>query len=369
MDIRVDKTGLMKVLQRVQGIVERKTTMPILANILCEAKPGHIEISATDLEVFIRVGCIAEVLKTGGITIGARKLFEIVKELPDGIIEISDKDGGRIIIKGGKATFTLVGMPVEEFPNFPPHNERQLSPVVSDNIRIMIDRTVFASSTDETRHNLNGVFFEKEGDKIRMVATDGHRLALMEGDGGGGLDMGRGVILPRKGVLELKRLLDEGDGESRSAGIGFTNSTAIFKKGDTILITRLIDGEFPDYRQVIPKDNERVVIIDKAVFLGALRRVSLLSPERIKVVRFNLSKGNLMLSSSNPDLGEAKEGCEVGYSGDELEIGFNARYLMDALEVIKGDGVVLELKDQGSPGILRPADPEGYLYIIMPVRL
>lgn len=366
MDIRVDKTGLMKVLQRVQGIVEGKTTTPILANILCEAKPGHIEISATDLKVFIRVGCIAEVLKIGGITIGARKFFEIVKELPEGNIEISDRDGGRIIIRGGKATFTMVGMPVEGFPNFPTYNEGQLCPVVSDNIRVMIERTVFASSTDETRQNLNGVFFEKEGDKIRMVATDGHRLALMGVEGGGGVRIEGGVILPRKGVLELKRLLDEGNGE---CAIGFTSSTAIFKKGDTVLITRLIDGEFPDYRQVIPKDNERVVTIDKAAFLGSLRRVSLLSPERIKVVRFNLSKGNLMLSSSNPDLGEAKEEIDVGYKGDELEIGFNARYLMDALEVIGGGGVVLELKDQGSPGLLRPTDPEGYLYVIMPVRL
>lgn len=366
MDIRVNKMCLMKVLQRVQGIVEGKTTIPILANILCEAKPGHIEISATDRKVFIRVGCIAEVLKTGGITIGARKFFEIVKELPEGDIEVSDRDGGRIIIRGGKATFTMVGMPVEEFPNFPTYDEGQLCPVVSDNIRAMIERTVFASSTDETTHNLSGVFFEKEEDKIRMVATDRHRLALMEGEGGKEIGIEKGVILPKKGVLELKRLLDEGDG---GCAIGFTPSTAIFKKGDTVLITRLIDGEFPDYRQVIPKDNKRVVTIDRVAFLGALKRVSLLSPERIKVVRFKLSKGNLMLSSSNPDLGEAKEEIDVSYEGDELEIGFNARYLMDALEVIKGNGVVLELKDQRSSGLLKSIDPEGYLYVIMPVRI
>ncbi|MBI5286298.1 MAG: DNA polymerase III subunit beta [Deltaproteobacteria bacterium] len=366
MDIRIDKTNLVRILQMVQGIVERRTTIPILANILIEAKAKQIEVKATDLEVFIRARCDATVKEEGGITLGARKLFEIVKELPEGEVEMTTKDGGRINIRGGKARFSIVGMPTGEFPSFPSYNEELLSPIEPIHIREMIDKTVFAASTDETRHNMNGVFFEKEGDKVKMVATDGHRLALVERGGGEGLRVDRGVIIPRKGVLELMRLLDEKQG---GCAIGFTGNMAILKREDTVFITRLIDGEFPDYKQVIPKGNERIVTINRERLLGALRRVSLLSPERIRAVRFNLSKERLELFSNNPDLGEAREEIEVDYKGEGMEIGFNARYIMDALEVMRQEEVILELKDQLSPALLKPFAEEGYLYIVMPVRI
>ncbi|MBI5047512.1 MAG: DNA polymerase III subunit beta [Deltaproteobacteria bacterium] len=365
MKFQIEKNTFLKTLQKVQGIVEKRNTMPILANILIKAQQGKIEVMATDLEVSIKDLCDAVVTKEGSMTINARKLFEIVKEVPEDKIDISTEDSGKITIKSGKVKFNMVGLPVEEFPSFPVYDEGKLSRVTPETLKEMIEKTAFASSTDETRYNINGVFMEKEGANIRMVATDGHRLAvIVKSSEWPTLD--KGVILPRKGILELKRFLDNTEG---NFSLAFTANSMIVKREGTILVIRLIDGEFPDYKQVIPKGNEVKVKLERGGFLSSLKRVSLLSMEKGRSVKFGLSKGKLELSSNNPDIGEAREELNVNYKNEGLEIGFNATYMMEALGVIGGDEVVLELKDRESPAMLKSASAEDYLYVIMPMRI
>lgn len=372
MKFQIEKNAFVRTLQRVQGVVERRNTMPILANILLKAQPGKIEVIATDMEISIKDLCDAVVTKEGSITINARKLFEIIKEAPEDKIDISAEENGKITIKSGKAKFNIMSLPVEEFPSFPSYDEGKLARVTPEIVKEMIEKTAFASSTDETRYNINGVYVEKEGANIRMVATDGHRLALIERKSEWP-DLDKGVILPRKGVFELKRFLDTH--EDGSLSLAFTPNSMVVKQDSTILIMRLIDGEFPDYKQVIPKGNERKVRVERLGFLSSLKRVSLLSLEKGKGVKFGLSKGKLELSSNNPDMGEAREELNVDYKNDGLEIGFNAAYMMDVLGVIDRDEVILELRDRESPAVLKSAAPaqgghaDDYIYVIMPMRI
>lgn len=366
MKFQIEKPIFLKALQRVQGIVEKRNTMPILANILIKTRDGKIEIMATDLDVSIKDLCDAVVKKEGSATINARKLFEIIKEAPDDKIDIADEDSGKITIKSGKAEFSIVGLPVGEFPSFPVYDEGGLFRAAPETLKEMIEKTVFASSTDETRYNINGVFVEKDGTQIRMVATDGHRLAVIE-RGSEWPVLDKGVILPRKGILELKKFLD--DAVEGAFYLSFTANSMVVKKDSTVLVIRLIDGEFPDYKQVIPKGNNNKVKLGRVDFLSSLKRVSLLSMEKGRGVKFALSKGMLELSSNNPDVGKAREEINVDYKNDGLEIGFNATYMIEALGVIGGDEIVIELKDRESPAILKSAASSGYIYVIMPMRI
>lgn len=365
MKFEIEKDVFLKILQRAQGVVEKRNTMPILANILITAKRGKIEVMATDLEVSIKDQCDAVVAKEGNITINARKLFEIIKEAPEDKIDISAEGSGKITIKSGKAKFNIVGLPVDEFPSFPAYDEGQLFRIATDVLKDMIEKTVFAASTDETRYNINGVFLEKDGANIRMVATDGHRLALIERSSEWP-KLDKGVILPRKGILELKKFLESGEG---AISLAFTANSMIVKKDGTIVVIRLIDGEFPDYKQVIPKGNDKKIGLERIDLLSSLKRVSLLSMEKGRGVKFGISKGKLELSSSNPDVGEAREEINVDYKNDEMDVGFNATYMMEALGVIDADKVVIELKDRESPAILKSATAAGYLYVVMPMRI
>lgn len=366
MKFQIEKNTFLKTLQKVQGIVEKRNTMPILANILIKAQQGKIEVTATDLEISIKDLCGAAVSKQGGVTINAKKLFDIIKEAPEENIDISAESSGKITIKSGRAKFNIAGLPVEEFPSFPAYDEGKLFMVASDTLKEMIEKTAFASSTDETRYNINGVFVEKDGENIRMIATDGHRLAVIDKKSEWpALD--KGVILPRKGVLELKRFLDSA--EEGKLSIAFTANSMVMKKDSTVLVIRLIDGEFPDYKQVIPKGNDKKVKMERTGFLSSLKRVSLLSLEKGRGVKFGLLKGKLELSSSSPDVGEAREEINVDYTDSELEIGFNATYMMEALGVIDGNEVVLELKDRESPAMLKSTNTDNYVYVIMPMRI
>ncbi|MBI3398295.1 MAG: DNA polymerase III subunit beta [Deltaproteobacteria bacterium] len=367
MKFEIKKDVFLKVLQRVQGVVEKRNTMPILANMLIKALHGKIDFMATDLEVSIKDQCDAVVTKEGSITINARKLFEIIKEAPEDKIDIAAEGSGKIVIKSGKAKFNIVGLPAEEFPSFPAYEEGQLFRVAPEVLKEMIEKTAFAASTDETRYNINGVFVEKEGSYIRMVATDGHRLAVIERSSEWP-KLDKGVILPRKGIFELKKIINDAEG---SLSLAFTANSMVIKKDGTVVVIRLIDGEFPDYKQVIPKGNEKKIELEREGFLSSLKRVSLLSMEKGRGVKFCLSKGKMELSSSNPDVGEAREEINVDYKNDGLEVGFNATYIMDALGVLDDDKVVLELKDRESPAILKAANKNegGYLYVIMPMRI
>ena len=367
MRFKIDKPGFIKLLQKIQGIVEKRNTMPILANVLLEAEEGIITVMATDLEVFIKDSAKAETTEAGSVTINARKLFEIIKELPDATVDISSDKDDRVTIKSGKSKFNIMGLPSKDFPVFPEVDETKLEKIDNASLREMIDKTSFAVSTDETRYNINGFLFEKEDTTIRMVATDGHRLAYIEKKdiGIGAAEQKEGVLLPRKGVLEIRKLLEE-DGEF---ALGITQKNAVMKRGNTLICVRLLEGEFPDYKKVIPKDNDREVTADRMGLLSSLKRVSILSTDKIKGVKFSFTKSSLTVSSSSPDLGEATEEMDIDYKEENIDIAFNARYFIDMLESITDEKVRIFLKDSLSPGIVKPAGSENYTYIIMPMRL
>lgn len=367
MKLNIDKNSFMKVLQRIQGIVEKRNTMPILANVLIEASGDKINIMATDLEVFIKDSSGAAVSEEGSITVNARKVFEIVKELPDNTVDVSTSKENKLTLKSGKAKFNIMGLPAKDFPVFPSINEAKLEAIDSATIKEMIDKTAFAVSTDETRYNINGFLLEKDDTKLRMVATDGHRLAMIEKkDVKIPAGAKESVLLPRKGVMEIRKLLEEKEGDFL---LGITQKNAVMKKDDATIIIRLLEGDFPDYKKVIPKDNEKPVIADKTNMLSSLKRVSLLSSDKIKGVKFSFSRAKLTLSSSSPDIGEATEEMDVDYKEADMDIAFNARYFIDMLEAIDEEKITIALKDSLSPGIVKPAGSEDYTYIIMPMRL
>ncbi len=366
MKCKIQRDGFLRTLQRVQGIVEKRSTMPVLSNILIETLRDRIKVTATDLEVFINESCSVSIEENGSATVNAKKLFEIIRELQSEYIDLSTTTTGSVRIRSGRSLFNILGLPAAEFPSFPELDACIEGTVGSGMFQEMIYKTCYAASTDETRYNINGVLLEMEGGGMRMVATDGHRLSLIERDVDGIPEIEKGVILPKKGVMEIKKLLEEREG---SFDFALSKSYFAVKTGDTEIVIRLIDGEFPDYEQVVPKDNDKRVVAGRRELIGSLKRVSILSSERMKGVKFSLSDGKLDLSSSSPDLGEAREELDVDYSGGDMEIGYNAKYFIDALDVIETDDVVLEVKGELNPGIIRATVSDGYTYVIMPMRI
>ena len=368
MEFRAKRGDFLATLYWTQGVVERRNTMPILANVLIEASKSDVRLTATDLEVGVRGRLDAEVSGEGTITVNAKKLYEIVREAPEETLQLKRLENDWLEVKSGKSVFKIVGMEAREFPQFPKFEKEQLSTVPANLLREMIEQTIFSVSVDETRYSLNGVFVEEAGSgKIRMVATDGHRLALIEREIGS-LNLDKGVILPRKGLAEVRKLL-EGGGDG-VVSMGFKENMGLIVKDDVELFMRLIEGDFPDYTKVIPKDNTQVVRIEKDELLHALRRVSILSSERYKGIKMELKQGKLSISASNPDLGEAVEEIDMDYQGKPLVVGFNARYLLDVLAVLETGGEVeISFKDALSPSLLKKGGDDGYLYVVMPMRL
>jgi DNA polymerase-3 subunit beta len=368
MEIKAKRGDLLATLYWTQNIVERRNTIPILANVLISTQKKVIQITATDLEVGVRGDVEGEVIKEGTVTVNAKKLYEIIREVPSEQVQLKRLENEWVEIRSGKSVFKIVGMDAREFPQFPKFDSKELSSTPSSTIRGMIERTIFSVSTDETRYSLNGVFVEQgEGGRVRMVATDGHRLAFDERELGS-LGLSKGVILPRKGLTELKKVLESGD--DGIVAIGFRENMALVTKSNVELFMRLIDGDFPDYTKVIPQGNPNVAKIEHDELLQALRRVSILSSERYKGIKMEFSAGKISLSANNPDLGEAIEEIDAEYKGKPISIGFNARYLLDVLGVLNGEGEIdIELKDELSPSIVRKAGDEGYLYVLMPMRL
>jgi len=376
MKLTIGKAGLQRGLGRIQFVVEKRNSMPILANVLLQAEKartadeGRLELAATDLEVGIRSVQGASVGKGGAITVSAKKLFEIVRELPDEPVQLEATANAYLQVRCARASFSLAGTAAEEYPTLPTLSPEKMSTVPAAVLGDMIDRTMYAASTDETRYNLNGVYLERreESGKLRMVATDGHRLAYVDrvlGEDAGGLE--QGVILPRKGLAELKRLVDEEDADE--VEIGFEGNSGIARKGGVTLVMRLIEGEFPNYHQVLPRDPSHLIVLPTEPLMHALRRVALLSAERSRAVRLELTKGQLRLSSQNPDLGEASEELDIDYDGDELAIAFNARYLTDGLAAMRAKEVQVAFHDGLSPTRLVPTDDPDTLAVVMPMRL
>ncbi|MBI3786279.1 MAG: DNA polymerase III subunit beta [Deltaproteobacteria bacterium] len=370
MEFTISREELLQGLYLTQGIVERRTTIPILANVLIESSDDGISIAATDQEVGVRRRCEAKVKKKGALTTNARKLYEIARELPEAPLVIRSLDNNWIEVSSGKSRFKIVGLDPKEFPAMPSadsvHDNQGIS-IPSTLLKEMIERASFAVSVDETRLNLSGIFFERpEAGQLRLVATDGHRLSMITRSVEGG-SAAPGVIIPRKGVGEIAKILETGDETVR---VQIQGGVAHLSRGAVELSMRLVEGEFPDYKQVVPQKSERRLAVGVEPLLGALRRVSIVSSERTRGVKMQIEPGRLELSSINPDLGEASEEIAAEYEGAAFGIGFNAKYLIDVLSVL-GPGMQVEIgfNDEVSPGVLRCEGETDFLYVVMPMRL
>jgi DNA polymerase-3 subunit beta len=373
MKLSIAKTELQKGLARIQAIVDKRNSMPILANVMLEATEGEsgaLQISATDLEVGIQSRQAAEVQEAGGLTVSAKTLYEIIRELPDEIVHLKSTANAFLSIQCERSQFKLAGTSPEEYPTLPEFSPEHTVTVPSNVLATMVERTMYAASTDETRYNLNGVYLEVDSDTnvLRLVATDGHRLAMVENEVPGELSaLQSGVIIPRKGLAELKRLLDEDMVDE--VDLAFEGNSGLARGGEVTLVMRLIEGEFPNYQQVIPSESTVQVIVDSERLSRALRRVVLLSSQRSRAVKLELGDRKLAVSSNNPDMGDARDELDNDYAGEAISIGFNARYMLDALAALQVKEVWLGLNSDLSPAKVKPTNDEGAVAVVMPMRL
>lgn len=364
----IHRNPLLSALQKTQSVVEKRNTVQILSNILCTVKGNELSLSATDLEIGIKITLPVEMKQEGKLTLPAKNFLDIVKELPEKELEITRKDNNWVEIICGKSKFNIVSLSADEFPSLPPFEEKVYVESRVDALKGMIDRTSFSVSTDATRYNLNGVYFEHvEANVMRMSACDGHRLAFEDQEVFMKMpEFKRGLIIPKKGLVELRKFLDE---DTSSVGLSFERGYVFAKLNDTYLFIRLIEGEYPDYRTVIPKSADKLAKIDKAAFSSALKRVSLLAHEKSRAIKMTIGEGNLVISSSNPDMGEAREEMDINYKGETIEIGFNSKYLLDYLSVMDSEELELRFKDRLNPGVLQGAGKANHTYVIMPMRV
>lgn len=371
MDIGVSHAELLRELTATQGVVERKTTIPILSNFLFEAADDRLTITATDLDLSLRTSCPATVKKEGSCTIPARKLYDYVKLLPDGNVTIKQLENHWVQIRAGRSNTKMVGMARANFPalpNFPSGSATKLPVAV---LRNLIAKTIFAISNEESRYTLNGALMVIKAESIAMVATDGHRLAHIESKAEfPGVNGEMKTLVPRKAMNELKSLLDQTDQES--VEFAKDDSTLFFRIGERLLTSRQLTGQFPNYEAVLPRDNSKAVVVGCADLMGAIQRVAQFADERSGAIRMKLEKGEMRISSSSTDAGESEDIIETNYNSDPLIIGFNSQYMIDFLRVTNSGEVRLEFKDSQSAGQLRPESPSEdykYRYIIMPMRI
>ena len=374
MEFIIKKEDFLRCLQKAQGVVEKRNIMPILENALIEAKAESMNFTATDLEVGIHGSCRAEVIKEGKVTLLVKKVQEIVRELPEDRVLLRLKEseqGGRWVeILSGKAVFNIASMDYEDYPALPKYEDAELFEIDSEIMLEMIRKTIFAASIEDSAYNVNGIFFKKGMDKIRMVATDGRRLSVIEKDNIGNKDLvlEEGIIFPKKGLNELKRILEDNK-EGKKTLIGFKGNNGIFRIDNLLIIMRLIEGKFPDYNILIPKDNNNRFKIDRRKILGSFKRVSLLSEERVKMIKFAISPGKIVLTASTPDCGEAYDEIKADYNEEEIEIYFNADYFIEALSILESEEVWFEIKDSSSPIIIKPLEENNHTCVIMPMSI
>jgi DNA polymerase-3 subunit beta len=364
MEVVLDRDAFLKGLQMVHNIVEPRQTLPILANVLLETETDAVRVTATDLEVGARVSIPAKVSKSGGITISARKLSEIVKELPAAGLSLKVGDNAAVNLRCGGSSYRLVGLGPEDFPAVVPASPPGWLTVEAKLLREMLSQTMFAISHDESRFALNGVLFLLQPKELRLVATDGHRLAVATRGVGQGLNGVSGIV-PRKAVIEISRVL----GASEDVQIAITENQFVLQMPNFVMTARLIEGQFPNYEAVVPRAHPGKLVIQRGPLMAALRRVSVMAEERNKPVKVVLQPGTLTISAASHDLGEAEESLAVAYSGEELAIGFNSRYLLEALTPLEKDEIVFEFKDGLSPGVVKGVEDEGYCCVIMPMRI
>ncbi len=366
----VNRDLFARALQRIQGVVNRKATVPALSNVLLEATPdGRLRVAATDLDVTFDGSLGARVAEPGRTTLDGKRLFEVIRSLPGEEVDIDVGDEERATLRCKNTEFVLLGASADAYPPLPSATGAELVPVDGHVLRELLERTLFSVSTDESRQNLNGVYFRCiDANRIRVVSTDGHRLSQGEREAGRGAEIPQrdGVIIPRKGCTELKRLLDE---TGKDVSFGFLENNLVVSGDNLCLFIRLIESAFPDYRQVIPKSSERHVVLPRERFLESLKRISLLASERTHGVKVEVSAGRMTLLSDNPDLGRAREDIEVDYDGGDVSIAFNAKYVRDILSILDADRVQMSLNEALSPGLFREHENEDYLFVVMPMRL
>ncbi len=365
MKIVVPKSELSRMVTLAQSAASAKNVMPILTNLLFEADADGLTVTGTDLELGLRVRAKAEVVQPGATTLPAKKIMELVRTFSDGDVEISIKDGVKAEIKSGRAVIRLTGVPAEDYPNFPAYRRERSITLPQKTLLDMLRRSAFSVSNDETRYILQGALIQSDGKKAKMVTTDGHRLSYIEG----ALNEGReavSAVLPNKALQELLKVLEAKD---EPVSVHFTDNQAFFEMGDLILFTRLLDGQYPNYDQVIPKKNEHTLIADVAVLSGVLNRMSPLASDKGNSVRFHLEDGGLNVSASTADVGEGSESVEVEYEGPPLTLAFNARYLLDALKALASERVDMKINSALSPTLLTPVGGQGECrYVVMPMR-
>jgi DNA polymerase III subunit beta len=370
MEFSVKKYDLLRELELTQGVVERKTTIPILSNLLCEAKGSHLYITATDLELSIRTSCEAKVKKEGAGTIPAKKLHDLVRLLPEEEIKFKLLENHWVQVTCDRKTYKLVGMSKDNFPALPAFPNSLIKIPVSL-IADLIAKTTFAISLEESRYTLNGALLVLKPGSVTMVATDGHRLAMAETDHKfEGFSAETRVLIPKKAMTEIQRLAGEAaDGDT--VDFGQDESHLFFQFGPRLLTSRKLTGQFPNYEAVLPRDVSKTVVLERAELQDALRRVSQLADQRSHAVKFMLAKEGLEISASSPEYGEAKEAIEKEFKGEPIAIGFNAQYLLDFLSATADGPISFELKDEQSAGQLRPITDESsrYRYVVMPMRI
>ncbi|HWD28836.1 MAG TPA: DNA polymerase III subunit beta [Rhizomicrobium sp.] len=372
MKINVERGAFLKALSHVQSVVERRNTIPILSNVLIEAGKGQLKLTATDLDIEIVESIPADVLRNGSATAPAHMLYDIVRKLPDGSqvqAELLTSEGGRLAVSAGTVRFELACLPKEDFPQMAagalPHRFR----LAADDLKRLVDKTRFAMATDETRFYLMGIHLHATKDKdkvLRAVATDGHRLARFELDLPDGAGEMPGIIIPRKTVTELRRLLDDAEG---AIEVSLSDTKIQFTFGGVELTSKLIDGTFPDYQRVIPSGNDKSLALESKEFSHSVDRVSTISADKGRAVKLAVSKDKVTLSVVNPESGTATEELGATYSAAALEIGFNAKYLLDITGQIEGKEIRFLLSDAGSPTIIEDADDKRSLYVLMPMRV
>lgn len=370
MELKIERDELVKSIAKIQGVVEKKNTMPVLANCVIKATKTGIEIQATDLDITIKDKCKADVKKAGTVSLNAKKLYEILRELDEGEIIFKETEANKVELISSSFNYELQGINPEEFPVLPTTEGFEFFEIEAGILAEMIKKTIYASALEEGRFTLNGIFMEKtaDSDGIRFVSTDGHRMALIDREVQGLKDfkLEKGVILPKKGMSELEKLVSGVEGNVK---LGIKDNHIALMIGETVIFMRLIDGEFPEYKRVIPENNPVKVVVGREAFLKGLRRASVLVDEKVRSVKLSFQDGKMVIEGKHPTYGVARGESECEFSGKALDIGFNDRYLFDILTVVSATKIIMEIKDELSPVLFRFDDDTKYICVVMPMRI
>ena len=369
MEFKINRNTFLDGIQKTLGIVEKKTTMPILNNVLLTTEHNKLKIIATDREISLISDYDAEVAEKGEITLSAKKLYEMVREIQGDVIYFT-KNNNVVKISCQRAVYKIPGLPADDFPSITDDKDVKFYNILGIVLKDLINKTAFAMATDEMRKNLNGVLLEAgaEGTKhiFRMVATDGHRLALAKGETSDFCEeMAKGIIIPRKGLMEVKKIIDENE----NVGIGLHKNMLIVKTDNTVLKVSLVDADYPDYKRVIPAEKGIGVVLEKESFLHALKRMNVVSSERYSGVILSFSNGKMILNSTNLDVGEAMEELDINYNGEDIDVGFNVNYLIDAISVVNEENLLFEVGHGLKASVIKPAESDNCLCIVMPLKI